>query len=326
MSINVPYNPNMYRVNPMQNTAAASSTAAAGGFVSEVFGGSLPMVAMNYGKTIYNASRHPRIAKAAIKETETILKGLEEAGKLKDLADIEKAAVYGETYRNVNKAMRTGKSAAEAATLGAETASKTVGTVTAAGAKTAAEIAGATTSAGRAWAWTKGALKSGGFKGMAILSALFELPELYSAYSQGGVGEGLKQTLKSSVKVVGDSAGWALGAAGGAKAGAAIGAAIGSIIPGAGTAAGGAIGAAIGGIVGGIGGSWLGRKTAKAVTGKSFNEKMAEQPQNSQIASAPTYNPANMPNVNFNPFINNPAKIPYLPLYNPAMLHTNNIY
>ena len=312
MSVNIPYIPNAYvpRYNAVPSQVSASVAAAAeGGFVGDVMGGSLPMIALNYGKTIYQAARHPKNCMAAIKQTENIMKTLEGAEKLKGLSDVQRAAVYGETYRKVNKAINLGKSPAVVTRFGNKVATQAAGRTLAAGAETAANIANATTTAGKAWAWTKGALKSGGFKGMAIFSALFELPELYSAYSQGGVGEGLAQTVKSGVKVAGDAAGWALGAAGGAKAGAAIGT---MICPGLGTG----IGAAIGTIIGGLGGSWIGRKTAKAVTGKSFNEKLAEQQEQQQMQPSYDYQPG------YNPFMQPSYGIqldPYLPRYNPYL-------
>lgn len=307
MSMNIPYGAYVPKLNSIPTQASAPIAAAAeGGFISDIMGGSLPMLALNYGKTIYGAIRHPKNCIAAIRQTESIIKGLESAEKLKGLTDVQKAAVYGETYRKVNKAMRAGKNAKFVTSFGTHTATKAAEKITAVGAETAANIASATTKAGKAWAWTKGALKSGGFKGMAIFSALFELPELISAYSQGGVGEGLAQTVKSGVKVAGDAAGWALGSAGGAKAGAAIGT---MICPGLGTG----IGAAIGAIVGGLGGSWIGRRTAKAVTGKSFNEKMAEQQAQQQ---KPSYDYPS----SFNPFMSQGFSTiqldPYLPKYN----------
>lgn len=295
MSVNIPYLPGAYgpTFNTVPSQVAAPVVAAAeGGFIGDVFGGTLPMLAFNYGKTIYKGIRNPKNCITAVRQTEGIIKGLESSGKLKGLTDVQKAAVYGETYRKVNVAVNRGKDLKVVQRFGNQVATKAAGKTLAAGAETAANIAQATTATGKAWAWTKGALKSGGFKGMAIFSALFELPELISAYSQGGVGEGLTQTVKSGVKVAADSAGWAIGSVGGAKAGAAIGT---MICPGIGTG----IGAAIGAIVGGLGGSWIGRKTAKAVTGKSFNEKMAER-QNQQMQPYNNYPPG------FNPFINDP--------------------
>ena len=154
-------------------------------------------------------------------------------------------------------------------------------------AKTAAETAKTAGKTAQALNWTKNALKTGGFKGMAIFSGIIEsFTEVLPAFSKGGSSEGVKQVAKSAVTVTADAAGWAIGA----KAGASIGAAIGSIFPGAGTA----IGGAIGGIIGGIAGAFCTRKVAKAVVGKSFSEKaaakekmaekIAEQQQRNQLA------------------------------------------
>lgn len=79
-----------------------------------------------------------------------------------------------------------------------------------------------------------------------------EVPNLYRAFTQGGFGEGLKETGKTAVKF------------GGFAAGAAIGSAVGSFIP--------VVGTFIGGLVGGMIGGWL----AEKVVGKSFTEKQEE--------------------------------------------------
>ena len=62
---------------------------------------------------------------------------------------------------------------------------------------------------------------------LPIIGTLFviggEIPDIYDAFSRGGAWEGVKQTLKSSAKVVGFAAGTALGAVVGGPVGALVG-------------------------------------------------------------------------------------------------------
>lgn len=129
----------------------------------------------------------------------------------------------------------------------------------------------------------KTALKSA--KMGAVLAAVVEVPEVYTAFSEGGAKEGLKQTGKSAVTATAETVGWWAGAKVGTPAGAAIGtkvgAAIGACFGGVGAAPGAAIGAAIGSAVGflagGFTGMWGARKAAKAVVGDSYTENKAKQ-------------------------------------------------
>lgn len=137
-------------------------------------------------------------------------------------------------------------------------------------AKAASTLTAATSSASKAakaLTWSKGAFKTGGGPLMLAIEGVAETPEVLTAFSEGGFGEGVKQTAKSGVKVAASTAGWCLGAKGGASVGLAIGSAI---CPGIGTA----IGSALGLIIGGVAGSWAASKAAKAVVGKSYSEKM----------------------------------------------------
>ena len=137
----------------------------------------------------------------------------------------------------------------------------------------------------KAWAFSKDAFKKNGGWWAVGLEAAFQAPEVIGAFSEGGFGEGVKQTAKSTVTVGVNTVGWIAGmkagAAGGTALGAKIGALIGSVVaPGAGTAAGAGIGGAIGGFIGGLvgmaTGTWAAGKVSKAIVGKSFSEKKAE--------------------------------------------------
>lgn len=89
------------------------------------------------------------------------------------------------------------KTVTEAATKAGEQAAKA-----ATAAKTAAETAKAAGKTAQALHWTKDALKTGGFKGMAIFSAIIEsFTEVLPAFSKGGSSEGVKQVAKSAVTV-----------------------------------------------------------------------------------------------------------------------------
>jgi len=128
-------------------------------------------------------------------------------------------------------------------------------------------------------ATAKNVLKSGGFKGMAIIEGAIEtFTEVVPAFELG-TDKGIKQIGKSAVTVAGSAAGWCAGYAAGAAVGAKVGAAVGTAIcPGVGTAVGAVIG-----LAGGLAGSWFGRKAAKAIVGKSeveiAEEKKKSMPQ-----------------------------------------------
>ena len=175
--------------------------------------------------------------------------------------------------------------ASDAKAVEITTAATNAGNAAAAAAANTAQAAEGLTKWGQVKNWTTSALKSGGFKGMAIIEGLLEgFTNVLPAF-QISTAAGLKQTVKSGVSVAGSATGWCLGA----KAGAAIGATIGSVIPGIGTGIGGAIGMA----VGGLSASWLGRKIAGWFTGKSEVEKHQEKQQEQQAAIA------NMQRANF---------------------------
>ena len=280
------------------NAGGTAAKTAGGGFINEVLGGSLPMVAISYGKTVYRSIRHPKNCINAIKQTNDIIKKL----NLKGLSQVQAAEVYGETFRSIHKGLN-----AKEAVDGIKVAKDMANTVKA----NAVAIKQAATTSGKVFNWTKGALKTGGFKGMAIFATLFELPELFSAFKKGGVGEGIKQVGKSAVKVAADSAGWAVGSVGGGAVGAKLGFMLGTAVPGIGNMLGASIGAALGTIIGGIGGSWICGKTAKSVIGKSFTEKQAEK---EQIANN------NAGTIGYgNPMISNMPLRGYQPQFNPYL-------
>lgn len=160
----------------------------------------------------------------------------------------------GKGIQSIESVLNEGKKAEKAAVSAAKAASTATTT--------------ATTTA-KAGLWFKDALKTGGAKGMAVISGAIEtFTEILPAFSES-TGTGIKQLGKSAVTVAADATGWCVGAKAGGSAGATIGTAI---FPGIGTAIGGAIGALVGGIIG----SWSARKIAKTIVGKSYSEKTAE--------------------------------------------------
>ncbi len=137
-----------------------------------------------------------------------------------------------------------------------------------------------TTKAGQAIAkgagnFSKAYKTSGAGINVAIEGVIALFTDVMPAFTQGGIGEGVKQVAKSGAKVAASTAGWVGGAAIGKAAGAAIGTAI---CPGIGTAIGGFIGDMVCGV---IGSSILGKVTEKIVgedyTDKVQNEQTAEQ-------------------------------------------------
>ena len=115
--------------------------------------------------------------------------------------------------------------------------------------------------------------KSGAGMMMAIDGGVELLTNVVPTFSQLGVGAGLKQLGKSTVKVAAGTAGWL----GGDAAGKAIGSAIGTLIcPGIGTAIGGFIGGFLGGMVGC---SLAGRLTKKVVGPSELEKHQKEQTQ-----------------------------------------------
>lgn len=209
-----------------------------------------------------------------------------EAAKMSKIYELGKKGMFG-----TPKAAGEVLAAANEAGAAAAKAALTAGAEGATGFTTASALA-----------WGKNAWKTGGGTAMACIEGGIEtFTEVIPAFSEGGFGEGVVQTGKSAVKVAGSVGGWCLGAKAGAAAGAAIGTAI---CPGIGTA----IGSVLGGLICGIAGSWLGNKTAKAVTGKSWSEKkeaMAQTgPSQPQFQTQPQFATQNNP---FQPsFGNNP--------------------
>ena len=134
-------------------------------------------------------------------------------------------------------------------------------------------------SAGKSGFW--GGIK-GAFGGIAkrmpliggLLMVASEIPNIWKATKEEGIGAGLKEVVKSGARV------------GAGMAGGAIGAALLAPIP------------VVGPIVGGILGYMLGDKVASLFTGKSYSEKKQEeqeqlaQLQQQQQAAMQGYNPA----------------------------------
>lgn len=161
-------------------------------------------------------------------------------------------------------------------------------------ANTAAAAKAAATTTSKVGLLAKGQelVKSGGFKGMFVIDAAMSLfMDIIPTFLQLGAEKGVVQTVKSTVQATasagGFSLGMAAGAVAGAKAGALAGTAIGSIVPGLGNAVGAVVGGAVG-IACGLLGSWIGRKAAKAIIGKSELEKDAEAKKQAQAQKLAT--------------------------------------
>lgn len=99
-------------------------------------------------------------------------------------------------------------------------------------------------------AFNKGLQES---KGFILLSLIFNIGRIKTAYKEGGTSSAIKQTGQTTVKAFLDGLGWAVGRAAGGVVGAKVGATVGSAIcPGVGTLVGGIIGfagAAVGSIL-----------------------------------------------------------------------------
>lgn len=120
--------------------------------------------------------------------------------------------------------------------------------------------------------------KSTGAGVMMVLDGAMALfTDVIPAFSQGGVGEGLKQTAKSGAKVAAGAAGWAVGATAGKAAGAWIGGAIGSVFPVVGTALGAAVGSFVGDMVGGAIGSAVAGKVTEKIVGEDYTDKVQNE-------------------------------------------------
>lgn len=162
---------------------------------------------------------------------------------------------------------------------------------------------------GRLWGSTKGAFVGIGKKLPVIGSLLLvacELPNIFRATKNEGIGSGLVETGKAAARI------------GGATVGASAGAAIGTAIcPG--------IGTAIGGLLGWIGGEWL----TKKVVGKSYSEKQEEQQEKIQAALQEQAQQQQMQQVQYaNGYASNPfqgsAFSPQQLAQMQQMLYTNN--
>lgn len=123
----------------------------------------------------------------------------------------------------------------------------------------------------------------------AAISGVTELCNIVPAFTQGGIGSGLAQIGKSTVKTAASVGGWFGGEALGASAGAVIGTALCPVI---GTAAGAVIGGLVG-IVGGFIGSWGAGKIAQKIVGKDEPELIKER-QAKQLAQQAMVDPATL--------------------------------
>lgn len=141
------------------------------------------------------------------------------------------------------------------------------------GSKTVGELAKTGTSK-----FSKAFNTSGGGFIVALegISALFT--DVVPAFSEGGIGEGLKQTGKSAAKVGASAVGWTVGATLGKAAFTTLGTLIGGPVGGF---IGGAIGTFIGDMVGGTIGSAIAGKITEKVVGEDYTDKV----QNEQIAN-----------------------------------------
>ena len=134
----------------------------------------------------------------------------------------------------------------------------------------------------------------GNVKVGGALAAAVEVPEVITAFSEGGAKEGIKQTGKSTVKAAAGMTGWWAGAKVGGIAGAKIGAVVGAWFGGVGAAPGAAIGGFLGGLIGGAVGMWGANKLSNAAVGESFSEKKAKsqqqiiQPETQQVTPQET--------------------------------------
>ena len=148
---------------------------------------------------------------------------------------------------------------------------------------------------GQATAGVKGLFKGLG-KNMPFLAAastvLFELPNIWTATNEQGIGQGVKEVGKAGARLAGGAAGAAIGSA---------------ICPGIGT------------MVGWFVGDWL---TGKVV-GKSYSEKKAEAEEALAQAQAQAMQP--QPQI---PFQGNPYNNPYAmtnPMYDYNSPYANDI-
>ncbi len=190
----------------------------------------------------------------------------------------------------------------------------TLATTTKAGAR-AAKIAGKSSVLGGVKGFFKGVGKKMPLIGNLMLVA-FELPNIFKATKEEGVGQGVAEVAK----------------AGGRLAGGALGSAIGSAIcPG------------IGSVVGWIAGEWL----ASKVVGKSYTEQQEELAQKQQEAIAMAEQmgmvPAQNPQTGYpqdagtqefnpnaidpqNPYGNSPATNPFVPYQSPYDMMNGGYY
>lgn len=315
-------------IHPIKSFNAAKQASAAYKDLaaSEAFQKLSPLEKSKAYSTLFNTERlQGKVLKEGLrsaKETQTLKKAINtatnsykaalKAGNTAQAAQhaqelntiISAGKKQGWFSRTIKKLFSGGKQAAPKVVDCAEVLkqAKTAGTAANTAAKAAAATAAeATTKTAKAGNWFKSAIKSGGFKGMAIIEGVLEtVTEVIPAFSHSA-SSGVKQTAKSAVTVAASATGWCVGAKAGASAGAAIGTAI---FPGIGSA----IGGVIGGLAGGIIGSWGARKVSKAVVGKSFSEQQEEQEKLTQakmlqqIQAQPLQTQAQTGTINQNPF------------------------
>lgn len=181
----------------------------------------------------------------------------------------------------------------------------TLTTTTKAGAR-AAKIAGKSSVLGGVKGFFKGVGKKMPLLGNILLIA-FELPNIFKATKEEGIGQGVAEVAK----------------AGGRLAGGALGSAIGTaILPG------------IGSVVGWIAGEWL----ASKVVGKSYTEKQEELAQKQQEAIAMAEQMGMVPSQNAqgagaqnaidpqNPYGASPVTNPFVPYQSPYDMMNGNYY
>ncbi len=148
------------------------------------------------------------------------------------------------------------------------------------------------------WGGTKGFFKGIGKKMPfigAVLTLAFELPNIWTATKEQGIGTGLKETAKTASRLTGGAIGGAIGAA---------------------------VGGPIGAMVGWVAGEWL---TGKVV-GKTYSEKKMEAEEAAVQAQAEYETPQTyqQPPFQGNPYAYNPN--PYSGMTNPLYNDYANPY
>lgn len=147
------------------------------------------------------------------------------------------------------------------------------------------------------WGGTKGVFEALGKKMPfigAVLTLVFELPNIWTATKEQGIGTGLKETAKTATRLTGGAIGGAIGAA---------------------------VGGPIGAMVGWVAGEWL---TSKVV-GKTYSEQKIEAEEAQAQAQAELdAQQAYQPTFQGNPYENNAN--PYNGMTNPLYNDYSNPY